>query len=104
MSDPGLDKLSNLENQIYDLGVKLSVLLDNIRDNFSNDKGKYLNDSTLELDDIFKMINYIRDEMHKQIEDVYKENNFQHLSKAHLDVLEKLNCLKDLKDRITLKD
>lgn len=49
------------------------------------------------LEDIFKLVSYVRDEMHKQVEDVYKEGNYYNLSKVNNDLLERINYIKEIK-------
>jgi hypothetical protein len=98
MTDQTLSHLNNLENHIYELGTKIHTLLEEINRYLQGEKTRDLNESNFNLDDILKTLSYVRDELHRQIDDIYKDNNFQHLPKSFGDMIEKINMLKELRN------
>jgi hypothetical protein len=92
MSEITLDKLNAIENSIYEFGIKFSNLLERIR-LYLNGDASVLNEKDLDLEEIMKYLEFIKEEMHKQIEEVYKDNNLSHMSKIYNDFQEQFQNL-----------
>jgi hypothetical protein len=90
MSDITLDKLNSIENSIVEFGSKFTILLQKIQSQLNGETngGIVENDLDLNLDEILKYLLYIKEEMHKQIDEVYKETNLSHLAKVMNDFQE----------------
>lgn len=92
MSDITLDKLNAIENSIHEFGIKFSNLLDKIR-SYLNGESNVIKDKDFDLEEMMKYLQFIKEEMHKQIEDVYKDNNFSHMAKIYNDFQEQFQNL-----------
>ena len=92
MSDITLDKLNAIENSIHEFGIKFSNLLDKMN-LYLKGEATGINEKDLEMEEMMKYLQFIKEELHKQIEEVYKDNNLSHLSKIHNDFQEQLQNL-----------
>ncbi len=103
MSDNALNNLNSLENKILEFGIKLSSLFEKIKEYL---KGNLINsvnqnDFENELDDIINEMILLKEEMHKRVEEIYKDNNLSHLTRIQNDYQEQYNSLCELKEKIT---
>lgn len=103
MSDITLDNLNSLDSKINDFGTKFCHLLEKIRDHVSG-KNLTVNEKDFDnlLDEIINNMQTLKDEMHRRVEEVYKENTgrFTHLTKLQNDLQEQYNSLSELKIKI----
>jgi hypothetical protein len=99
MSD-ALDKLHTLENNIYTLGDKIYRILEKINSVLNGEDFTETNERNLNLEEIVKFIHTLKEDMHKQVEEVYKDKNFPHMTKSYNDILEQVNALNDIRSKI----
>lgn len=100
MTDPTLEKLNTLENEVYNFGSKYVVLLEKIGEYLNATNVGEVNENDFKMDELLKHLAYLKDEMHKQVDEIYIENSYQHLTKSHSDLNEQLNSLNELKNKI----
>jgi hypothetical protein len=99
MTDITLDNLNRIENSVYDFGMKFCVLLEKLKEYMDGNTVAGINEKDFNLEDIIKHLNMIREEMHRQVDDIYKENSLNHLAKLYNDIQEQLNNLSQLKNK-----
>jgi hypothetical protein len=87
MSEITLDKLNAIENSIHEFGIKFCILLEKIK-LYMNGDVTVINEKDLAIEEMMKYLQFIKEEMHKQIEEIYKDNNLSHLAKIFNDFQE----------------
>jgi hypothetical protein len=99
MSENTLNNLNSLENKIFEFGSSFVKLLEKIRLYLKGKLTNMINDEVFEreLDNIINNMILLKEELHKRVEEVYKENNLVHMSKLHTDLEEQYNSLIELK-------
>ncbi len=95
MSDHILNNLNKIENDIYDFGIKISVLLERIKD-YMNGNILEINENDFKVEEIVFKLYSIRDEINSQVDEIYNENNFTHKNKLLADTMEQINNLNEL--------
>ena len=93
MSDPFLNKLNELENNIYDFSEIFNNFLKRLRE-VLNGTGPSITEELLE--DLLKQLSNIKEHMHKYIDEVYTDTNFVNKSKHYYDMNEQIALIKDL--------
>jgi hypothetical protein len=94
MSDPFLNKLHELENSIYNFSEVFGILLKRL---FEVINGTSANRSTDELiEELIRHLANIKEHMHKYIDEIYADTNFENKSKHYHDMVEQLALIKDL--------
>jgi hypothetical protein len=98
MSDT-IKKLNAMENEINEFSLKYMELLGKIRDYLCG--GIYrVNEDDFKIDDLIKKLIYIKEDLHKQVDEIYKEESYQHVVKLQNDLTENLNSIHELKNRL----
>ena len=72
-----LDKLRTIEIDILSIGDKIADLFDKIQDIYGGKSYDDTNDNTLNLEDVLKSISTTRENLHKEVEELYNVNNYK---------------------------
>jgi hypothetical protein len=102
MSDITLDNINLLENKVYELGLKICQLLEKIKDYMNGDNLNPASQGMLDtqVDLLLKNLFDLKEEMHRRVDEIYKENNYSHLVKLQSDLSEHLNVLSNLRYKL----
>jgi hypothetical protein len=102
MSDITLDNLNVLENKILEFGQLFSQLLEKIREYLNGESVNYLNEKEFEggIDILMNNLYSLKEEFHKRVDEIYKENSYTHMNKLHSDFQEQLYSLNELKSKL----
>jgi len=102
MSDKTLDNINLLENKVYELGLKICSLLEKIKDYMNGDNLNPASQGGLDIqvDLLLKNLFELKEEMHRRVDEIYKENNYCHLVKLQNYLSEQLNVLNNLKYKL----
>jgi hypothetical protein len=102
MSEITLDNLNLLENKILEFGLIFSQLLEKIKEYLNGDIIHNVNEKEFEggLDGLMNSMYSLKEEMHKRVDEIYKENNYAHMNKLHNDFGEQSNYLNELKNKL----
>ncbi len=102
MSDITLDNLNSLENKILDFGLKFEQLLERTSSYLNGGIVSSVNEREFEnmAEEIISNMILLKEEMHKRVEEIYKENRYSHLTKLQNDLIEQFNALTELKNKI----
>jgi hypothetical protein len=94
MSDPFLNKLNELENNIFDFSEIFHTFLRRIRDIIQGSgSDSHVEDLLFEL---LKNLSNVKDHMHKYIDETYTDNNFENKNKSFQDMNEQMIYIKEL--------
>ena len=84
-----LDKLRTIEIDILSIGDKIADLFDKIQDIYAGKSYDDTNDNTLNLEDVLKSISTTRENLHKEVEELYNVNNYPYKNKVSNEINEK---------------
>ena len=84
-----LDKLRTIEIDILSIGDKIADLFDKIQDIYGGKSYDDTNDNTLNLEDVLKSISTTRENLHKEVEELYNVNNYPYKNKVSNEINEK---------------
>lgn len=84
-----LDKLRSIEMDVLGLGDKLATLFDQIHETLTGKIHNEANNKTFNLEDILNQITQTRENMHKQVEEIYTDKNYPLMNKIENDLIEK---------------
>ena len=84
-----LDKLRTIEIDILSIGDKIADLFDKIQDIYGGKNYDDTNDNTLNLEDVLKSISTTRENLHKEVEELYNVNNYPYKNKVSNEINEK---------------
>ena len=84
-----LDKLRTIEIDILSIGDKIADLFDKIQDIYVGKSYDDTNDNTLNLEDVLKSISTTRENLHKEVEELYNVNNYPYKNKVSNEINEK---------------
>ena len=84
-----LDKLRTIEIDILSIGDKIADLFDKIQDIYGGKSYDDTNDNTLNLEDVLKSISTTRENLHKEVEELYNVNNYLYKNKVSNEINEK---------------
>ena len=84
-----LDKLRTIEIDILSIGDKIADLFDKIQDIYGGNNYDDTNDNTLNLEDVLKSISTTRENLHKEVEELYNVNNYPYKNKVSNEINEK---------------
>ena len=84
-----LDKLRTIEIDILSIGDKIADLFDKIQDIYGGKSYDDTNDNTLNLEDVLKSISTTRENLHKEVEELYNVNNYRYKNKVSNEINEK---------------
>ncbi len=102
MSDITLDNLNVLENKILEFGQLFSQLLEKIKEYLNGDTLSYLKEKDFEggVDILMNNLYLMKEEFHKRVDEIYKENNYTHMNKLQSDFQQQLYSLNELKSKL----
>ena len=95
MSDHVLNNLNKVENDIYDFGIRIALLLETLRD-YMNGNKLDINEYDFKVEDLVAKLYAIRDDINSQVDEIYNENNFSYKNKLLGDTNEQINSLNEL--------
>ncbi len=95
MSDHVLNNLNKLENDIHDFGIRVSLLLEKLRD-YMNGNKLDINENDFKIEELVAKLYGIRDDINSQVDEIYNENNFSYKNKLLGDTNEQINSLNEL--------
>ena len=84
-----LDKLRTIEIDILSIGDKIADLFDKIQDIYGGKSYDDTNDNTLNLEDVLKSISTTRENLHKEVEELYNVNNYPYKNMVSNEINEK---------------
>ena len=84
-----LDKLRTIEIDILSIGDKIADLFDKIQDIYVGKSYDDTNDNTLNLEEVLKSISTTRENLHKEVEELYNVNNYPYKNKVSNEINEK---------------
>ena len=84
-----LDKLRTIEIDILSIGDKIADLFDKIQDIYGGKSYDDTNDNTLNLEDVLKSISTTRENLHKEVEELYNVKNYPYKNKVSNEINEK---------------
>lgn len=84
-----LDKLRSIEMDVLGLGDQLSTLFDHIHGSLNGKIYSETNDKVFNLEDILNQITQTRENMHKQVEEIYTDKNYPLMNRIENDLIEK---------------
>ena len=84
-----LDKLRTIEIDILSIGDKIADLFDKIQEIYGGKSYDDTNDNTLNLEDVLKSISTTRENLHKEVEELYNVNNYPYKNKVSNEINEK---------------
>ena len=84
-----LDKLRTIEIDILSIGDKIAHLFDKIQDIYGGKSYDDTNDNTLNLEDVLKSISTTRENLHKEVEELYNVKNYPYKNKVSNEINEK---------------
>ena len=84
-----LDKLRTIEIDILSIGDKIADLFDKIQDIYVGKSYDDTNDNTLTLEEVLKSISTTRENLHKEVEELYNVNNYPYKNKVSNEINEK---------------
>ena len=84
-----LDKLRTIEIDILSIGDKIADLFDKIQDIYGGKNYDDTNDNTLNLEDVLKSISTTRENLHKEVEELYNVKNYPYKNKVSNEINEK---------------
>ena len=93
-----LDKLRTIEIDILGIGDKIADLFDKIQDVYGGKNYEDTNDKTLNLEDVLASITSTRDNLHKEVEELYNVNNYPYMTKLSNDFNEKEKEVKQISE------
>lgn len=102
MSDITLDNLNVLENKILEFGQIFFQLLAKIKEYLNGDNLSYFNEKDFEggVDILMSNLYLLKEEFHKRVDEIYKENNYSHMNKLQIDFQQQLYSLNELKTKL----
>ena len=84
-----LDKLRTIEIDILSIGDKIADLFDKIQDIYVGKSYDDINDNTLNLEEVLKSISTTRENLHKEVEELYNVNNYPYKNMVSNEINEK---------------
>lgn len=84
-----LDKLRTIEIDILSIGDKIADLFDKIQDIYVGKSYDDTNDNTLNLEEVLKSISTTRENLHKEVEELYNVNNYPYKNMVSNEINEK---------------
>jgi hypothetical protein len=104
MTDITLDNLNILENKILEFGMLFSQLLEKINEYMNGGLFNNLFEKEFEggIDALMNNLYSLKEEFHKRVDEIYKENNYSHLNKIQNDFNEQMNSLNELKNKLKI--
>ena len=84
-----LDKLRTIEIDILSIGDKIADLFDKIQDIYGGKSYDDTNDDTVNLEDVLKSSSTTRENLHKEVEELYNVNNYPYKNKVSNEINEK---------------
>ena len=84
-----LDKLRTIEIDILSIGDKIADIFDKIQDIYVGKSYDDTNDNTLNLEEVLKSISTTRENLHKEVEELYNVNNYPYKNMVSNEINEK---------------
>jgi hypothetical protein len=95
MSDHVLNNLNKIENDIHNFGIKVTTLLERIRE-YMNGNILDINENDFKIEEIVSELHAIHDGINSQVDEIYNENNFRYKNKLLSDTHEQISSLNEL--------
>jgi hypothetical protein len=102
MTDNTLNNLNSLENKIIQFGEKISEVLEIINKYQQGEITSQVNEKEFQdaIDKLTELMFSLKEDMHKRVDEIYKDSKFEHLSNLINDFQEQKKGLDEIKFKL----